>query len=174
MSSAAGVTATVATAKPATAATTSCSNPRLPVAILAGPAPYQSGKSLALVSARAPGATLQLAVAGTEQDRELGLMCVTALAPQRGMIFVFKKASLQEFWMKRTLIPLDMVWVDAAGRVDTVAPDVPASSLDESDDAVARRSGSGLYVIELAAGEAQRDGVARGVRLALPPLQARD
>ncbi len=152
-------------------AATACSSPKLPPAILNGPAPHQSGKSLALVTVVAPAQRLTLAVAATEADRELGLMCVTALAPQHGMIFVFAGSGVQEFWMKRTLVPLDMVWVGSDGRVTSVAPGVPASTLDTPDDAVARRSGEGRYVIELRAGEAALDGVRAGAKLALPALR---
>ncbi len=153
-------------------AATACSSPKLPPSILNGPAPHQSGKSLTLIPVVAPLQRLILAVASTESDRELGLMCVTALAPQHGMIFVFAGSGLQQFWMKRTLVPLDMVWVAADGRVTSVAADVPASSVDTPDDAVARRSGEGRFVIELRGGEAALDGVRPGVRLALPTLRA--
>jgi uncharacterized membrane protein (UPF0127 family) len=155
-------------------AATACSSPKLPPAILGGAAPRQSGKSLALIAAQAPAHALSLAVAATEADRELGLMCVTALAPHHGMIFVFASAGVEGFWMKRTLIPLDMVWVASNGRVTAVASNVPASTLDTPDDAVARRSGEGLYVIELPAGEAASDGLRAGERIALPALHAID
>jgi len=124
--------------------------------------------ALPVVETGAPGARLRLAVAGDEPTRELGLMCVTRLRPHSGMIFVFARDESVEFWMKNTLIPLDMIWVRADGRVDTVAARVPASTRETPDDRVARRHGRGLYVIELAAGEAARDGIVPGARLSVP------
>jgi uncharacterized membrane protein (UPF0127 family) len=129
-------------------------------------------KPLPLVEASSGGVTLHLAVAATERDRELGLMCVTGLAPLHGMVFVFATAGPWEFWMKRTLVPLDMLWVDAGDRITTIAPDVPASTLLTPDREVARRSGFGRLVIELPAGEAARDGLRAGTQLRLPMLQA--
>jgi uncharacterized membrane protein (UPF0127 family) len=154
----------------ADAATKACANPELPRAILDGD-PAAPGKTeLRTIRIEAPSAGLRLAVADTEKRRELGLMCVTALRADAGMIFVFSSGGDVEFWMKNTLVPLDMVWVEADGRVTTVAANVPASSLEESDDKVARRTGHGRYVIELRAGDAARAGIVKGGRLTVPAL----
>jgi uncharacterized membrane protein (UPF0127 family) len=88
------------------------------------------------------------------------------------MIFVFAENRDWEFWMKNTLVPLDMLWVDDNGEITTVAARVPASTRDTPDDAVARRRGRGRYVIELASGEASTDNLKVGTRLKLPPLHA--
>jgi uncharacterized membrane protein (UPF0127 family) len=61
-----------------------------------------------------------------------------------------------------------MIWVGGDGTVDAVAANVPPSTLETSDEDVARRSGDGLYVIELAAGEAASDGIVKGLRFRLP------
>jgi hypothetical protein len=116
----------------------------------------------------APRAALQLKVAADENTRELGLMCVTHLRPQTGMIFVFDRDDQWVFWMKNTLISLDMIWIHPDGRVDAVAARVPASTRSTPDDKVARRTGRGLYVIELAPGEAAQDGIMPGTVLKLP------
>ena len=120
----------------------------------------------------APTTSLRLYVAKTPLQRELGLMCVIRMEPHNGMIFVFEHTSTQEFWMKNTLIPLDMVFVRGDGIVTTVAADVPRSAVGTPDDAVARRRGTGRFVLELNAGEAARDGIRAGTRLRLPPLHA--
>jgi uncharacterized membrane protein (UPF0127 family) len=153
-----------------------CANPALPSII--APSPYRfeappdprvAAAKLPVISLDAPSAALKLAVASDEASRELGLMCVLRLQPHVGMIFVFDKDSKQEFWMKNTLIPLDMVWVRASGTVDTVAANVPKSTRTTPDDAVARRAGTGKYVIELAAGEAAADGIVVGSDLKMLP-----
>ena len=149
-------------------ATQPCANPQIPAAILAGQAARHDSSQMPVIVARAGRVALQLAVADSEHRRELGLMCVTALRPRSGMLFVFATDAVQTFWMKNTLIPLDMVWVRDDGLVTTVAGDVPASTLATPDDAVARRTGRGRYVIELAAGEARRAGIAAGARVFVP------
>jgi hypothetical protein len=147
---------------------TDCANPALPRSILAAPAAVSSLPSMKTETVVAPKARLWLAVAATEAERESGLMCVTKLRAHAGMIFLFERDDNVEFWMKHTLIPLDMVWLDAKGRVTTVAARVPASTLQTPDSDVARRSGTGRYVIELNSGEAFKDGIHTGVRLNLP------
>lgn len=127
---------------------------------------------LPVETVRAPHATLTLQIANTEEQREFGLMNVTKLFPHNGMIFVFDRDEHQEFWMKNTLVPLDMVWVDASGTVTTVAADVPASTRATPETALARRRGRGIYVVELRAGEAAADGLAPGAHLSLPTLRS--
>jgi uncharacterized membrane protein (UPF0127 family) len=168
-----GVTALTVSAAPEAAALGACANPALPPAILAG---SFAGGEPPLPTIRAGGASvpLVLAVAADEGSRELGLMCVTRLRPHAGMIFVFSAFAVQEFWMKNTLVPLDMVWVAPDGTVTSVASHVPASTRETPDDAVARRRGEGMYVIELAGGEAAADGVVVGVKLSLPKLRSRE
>jgi uncharacterized membrane protein (UPF0127 family) len=158
-----------ALSSPAGPVVPSCVNPALPPELLDGSV-QAPAKPLSVVVATGSGVTLRLAVANDEPTREKGLMCVLKLKPQHGMIFVFDRASDWEFWMKDTLAPLDMVWVGDDGTIANVAANVPASTLATSDDAVARRRGHGRFVIELAAGEAQTDGLKPGGRLKLPPL----
>ena len=56
-------------------------------------------------------------VAQTERQREIGLMYRTAMGPNEGMIFVFERAGTQCFWMKNTLIPLSVAFIDEDGTV---------------------------------------------------------
>jgi uncharacterized membrane protein (UPF0127 family) len=135
---------------------------------LPGPSscPPQPVKST--VAVRAPATTLQLRIADTSDTRSYGLMCVLGLPEHTGMIFVFSGGDVtRNFWMKNTLIPLDMVWVTAGGKVTTVAANVPSTTVQTPDADIPNRSGVGTYVIELAAGEAARDGIKPGVRLDL-------
>jgi len=148
-------------------ATTDCANPRLPAEILNGwayamdPAPlrtshYPYGKK---------NARLTLAVASDEPSRQLGLMCVLRLKPGAGMIFVFDRSDSWEFWMKNTLVPLDMLWLGKDGRITAIAANVPASTLTTPNEKVARRRGRGLYVVELRGGEAKRLGLKVGSKI---------
>jgi uncharacterized membrane protein (UPF0127 family) len=130
--------------------------------------------ALAHITVAAPHEPLDLEVADTFQLREHGLMNRTWLAPKRGMIFVFYADGDQNFWMKNTLIPLDMIFVASDGTVTSVAANVPASTKSTPDDKVATRRGKGKYVIELRAGEAERAGIHPGIKLAVPDLQPKD
>jgi uncharacterized membrane protein (UPF0127 family) len=169
-SSPAAGAATVASGR---TATTDCANDRLPPSILNGSPARSAAPALGTIDVSAPKAPLHLALALDDQTRELGLMCVTRLHAHAGMLFAFARDDTWEFWMKRTLVPLDMVWLDASGRVTGVAANVPASTVTTPDAAVARRSGHGRYVVELPAGEAKPDGLLLGTKLVLPPLAPR-
>jgi uncharacterized protein len=121
----------------------------------------------------APHEQLRLALAATEPQRERGLMNVSAVPSGQGMLFAFVDGDQQrEFWMKNTITPLDMIWVNGNGVVSSIAANVPATAPGTPDEQVARRGGTGTFVIELAAGEAARAGLAPGVKLVIPPVQA--
>jgi len=118
------------------------------------------------VHVRAPDVVLDLRVADTISKREYGLMCVRSLPPHTGMIFVFNDGdNYRDFWMKNTLIPLDMVFVSKNGLVNQVRANVPATTVDTPDAKIPHRDGTGSYVIELAAGEAARAGIKSGTML---------
>jgi len=126
----------------------------------ATPAPQQ----LPTILLHAPSAILTLQVARTVEQRELGLMSVTHLPPHTGMVFVFDQDAPVEFWMKDTLVPLDMLFVGADGTVRGIAANVPVVPENTPDDAIPRRSGTAKFVIELPASEAAEDGITVGTR----------
>lgn len=126
-----------------------------------------------IITIQAPNEKLTLEVADTESSREYGLMFRTQLAPHAGMIFVFSYDERQGFWMKNTMIPLDMLFVRSNGTIDSIAANVPAQSAQTPGEEI-RRDGFGKYVIELAAGEARRAGLHPGLKLILPKMEPHD
>ena len=117
------------------------------------------------------GSRLKVELAETPEQREQGLMFRQAIGPEEGMLFVFESDGALGFWMKNTFIDLDMAWLDAKGKVTVLHENVPRSTPGMKDDEVATRAGHGLYVLELAAGQAARRKVTVGsvLSLALPP-----
>lgn len=116
------------------------------------------------------GSRLKVELAANPEERERGLMFRQTMGPQDGMLFVFDSDGGLSFWMKNTFVDLDMVWLDRAGKVTVVHADVPRSRPGMSDAEVATRAGHGLYVLELAAGQAAARKVVVGsvLELALP------
>jgi uncharacterized membrane protein (UPF0127 family) len=70
---------------------------------------------------------LQVRIAETEQERQTGLMHVMALAEDDGMAFVFPGPVTETFWMKDTLIPLSVAFVDADDRVVSITDMQPCT-----------------------------------------------
>jgi uncharacterized protein len=99
-------------------------------------------------------------VAATNAKRELGLMFRRHLDEEAGMIFLFKQPQHLTFWMKNTLIPLDMIFADSDGRIIGIVES--AAPLSESNDAV---DGVSQYVLEVNGGFCKRHGVIAGDRL---------
>lgn len=123
----------------------------------------------------APNASLTMAVVDTFALREHGLMFRTSLEPHTGMLFVFPSESNPvEFWMKNTLIPLDMVFIDRNGIVTTVAANVPSTTPSTPDQDIPRRGGRAKFVLELPAGEAAGDGLKPGAFVRIPPVSAKE
>lgn len=96
-------------------------------------------------------------IANTAATREYGLMYRKQLDENAGMIFVFKAPQHLEFWMKNTVIPLDMIFADSAGKiVGIVRKAVPFSEGIDSVD------GDSQYVLEVNGGFCDRHGVKAG------------
>jgi uncharacterized protein len=76
------------------------------------------------------GAVYAVELARTPEEQAQGLMYRESLAPRAGMIFLFHDAAPHQFWMKNTMIPLDIVWLDGSGRVLFVSAETPPCRAD--------------------------------------------
>ena len=107
-------------------------------------------------------------VAATEARRNQGLMYVKSLPAKRGMLFLFEAPQVAAFWMKNTLIPLDLLFIAPDGRIIRVAEN--ATPLSE---ATINSMGVVTGVLELAGGSSQRLGLKAGDRVRYPAFGAR-
>ena len=104
-------------------------------------------------------ATLKVEVASTAAQRAAGLMGVRNLPAGTGMIFVFTTPSQATFYMKGTLIPLDIAFWDESGRVRSIQTMAPC----RAEPCTLYRSPSPyLGALEVRAGEMSRLGVRVG------------
>ena len=96
--------------------------------------------------------TVEVAASPEQQDQ--GLMFRQSLAPDRGMIFPFVPPRPASFWMKNTLIPLDMIFVRADGTIARIADNTVPQSLEpvEVGEPVAA-------VLEIAGGRSAELGI---------------
>ena len=98
--------------------------------------------------------TFALEVADTPRKQQLGLMHRKSMPQDRGMLFVFPDEQERNFWMKNTLIPLDMIWMDADHRIVHIAHDVAPCKADPCPNYPPNAKASS--VLELAAGVAAK------------------
>jgi len=106
------------------------------------------------------GAPIHVEVAADNATREQGLMYRDQLAADRGMIFLFPATAEYSFWMKNTLIPLDMIWIDEGYKIVHISHDVPPCKADPCPSYppnVLSKS-----VLELASGVAAKHRLALG------------
>ena len=130
----------------------------------ATPAPGGPGPRAVLPS----GAVYGLELALTPEDQAQGLMYRENLPERVGMLFVFPEPAPHHFWMKNTMIPLDIIWLDESGRVIHVSANTPPCKADPcptyGPDGVVRT------VLEIAGGMAAREGVQAGAAVKLEGL----
>jgi uncharacterized membrane protein (UPF0127 family) len=104
--------------------------------------------------------TVMVEVVRTPAEVERGLMFRERLAPDAGMLFVLPDTAVHTFWMKNTLIPLDMIFADEQGVVVGVVEN--AEPLTTAPRTVGEPS---RYVLEVNSGWSAAHGVTRGDRL---------
>ena len=129
------------------------------------------GQSLQITAQATIGKkVIQLEVAKTPQEQEIGLMGRTSLADDRGMLFIFNPARPTQFWMKNTLINLDMVFL-YKGVVKSIAANVPPCTSDPCATYGSPRDAID-QVIELRGGRSTDLGLKVGDRVPVQFLKA--
>lgn len=104
-----------------------------------------------------------LEIAATPQERARGLQEREHLSDGEGMLFVFERAGRHSFWMKDTLISLDIIWLDAARRVVDVKIRVPPCADDPCPNYTPQ--GEARYVLEVRGGLSEQWGLGKGDRV---------
>ncbi len=106
-------------------------------------------------------------IADDDRERTIGLMNRTSLAENAGMIFIFDDEKHRSFWMKNTLIPLDMIFISANGAIVDITTMQPCKSFFCESY---RSKLPAKYVLEVNAGFAEGHGVKVGDRVELLAL----
>lgn len=112
------------------------------------------------------GRQFKLEVAATNAEREKGLMFRKSMPIDHGMLFVFPDVAPRQFWMKNTLLPLDIAYLDEGGLVLNIAQMYPNDLTPVPSDGPAK------YAIELNQGLSQRIGLKAGDHVTLPVTKA--
>ena len=113
---------------------------------------------------------LSVEVADTPEEHILGLMNREHLPEGEGMLFVFGDESGRSFWMKDTLIPLDIMFVGSSMDILNIAEDAQPCVADPCP--LYRSSGPAMYVVEANAGFAEQHGISAGQSIGISLSQA--
>ena len=116
----------------------------------------------------------QLEIAQTDSQRAAGLSNRPSLCTTCGMIFVFDVQSIYPFWMKDTLIPLDMLWLNSDSAIVTILTAVPEPGTPLYQLKLYKNETPARYVIELNAGDSQKLGLKVGDQIDLSSLKIKN
>ena len=123
----------------------------------------QTGLPTTIVSITTPDQVYRFTseVATTSEQQSTGMMYRTSLDEDKGMLFVFASESSLSFWMKDTLIPLDMIFIGANKKIVGINHDaVPQSTTSFTTKSPAK------YVLEIKGGFCEAHGIAIGQSVA--------
>jgi uncharacterized membrane protein (UPF0127 family) len=112
---------------------------------------------------------LKVEVASTPGERAQGLMFRETLGEEEGMVFIFEQPARHGFWMRNTLIPLDIVWISEKQEVVEIQTVFPC---EKDPCPVFSPDKDALYVLETNAGLMNKWNVKEGtvVSLAIPGI----
>jgi uncharacterized protein len=128
--------------------------PAKPVFRKDGELRFLNGKTNAVIS------TINIEVANDDAEKEQGLMYRDTMAENDGMLFLMGVEEPQTFWMKNTILPLDIIFVDADRKIVSIHKNCKPYSLDQIP------SGKpALYVVEVNAGYAVNHQIDVGDRI---------
>lgn len=122
-----------------------------------------------VVALKGPGgeARFRVEVADTDATRARGLMWREHMEPGAGMVFVYDSPGPAHFWMRNTLIPLDLIFADPSGTVQHVHADAKPH-----DETLIDGGDNVLVVLEINAGLARRMGIVPGTVMRHPAFSA--
>ena len=110
------------------------------------------------------GAVFNVEVAKTDQEKSKGLMFREQMPKDDGMLFFFDDESPKTFWMKNTLLPLDMIFIDADMVVVEIKANVPPC---KEDPCPTYESEPAKYVLEINGGVAEKKNINIGDKITL-------
>jgi len=108
------------------------------------------------VPIRVAGIEVRVEIADDEAERSKGLMFRQSLPEDEGMLFVYESPRPLGFWMRNTLIPLDIAYIDAQGRI------VDIQQMEPRDDTTHWSASDAQYALEMNAGWFEAHGVEIG------------
>lgn len=101
----------------------------------------------------------------TDEEKQKGLMFRENLSENHGMLFVYEEADNRSFWMKNTLIPLDIIFLDPNKTIINIEKAYPESNTPDSELTRYRSEAPAQYVIEVNQNFTERNEIGKGDRV---------
>jgi hypothetical protein len=130
------------------------------IAMLACPAWAASPTAATSPTVTLHGHAFTVEIAATPAEQEHGLMDRTSMTADHGMLFMFPDSQPRTFWMKNTLIPLDMLFFDANRHLVAIQANAQPCKADPCQ--LYPSNTPARYVLEINAGTAAKLGARRG------------
>jgi len=121
--------------------------------------------TVGIINSEGERVVVEVEIADNDAERQRGLMERTALAENAGMLFVFEREQPLAFWMRNTLIPLSVAYIDSNGRIVDIQDMEP---LDETPHPSAE---PGRYALEVNQGFFAERGIEVGNEMEIPDLR---
>jgi uncharacterized membrane protein (UPF0127 family) len=139
------------------------------LAYTSGPAGAQTRAQPALPAVKLTAGihVITAEVAATDQARTIGLMHREQLAPNHGMLFVFEDKAQQCFWMRNTIVPLTIAFIEDDGTILQFADMAPKSEASHCSQRPVR------YALEMEQGWFGKRGIAPGAKVGGLPARAK-
>jgi uncharacterized membrane protein (UPF0127 family) len=113
-------------------------------------------------------AKVEVEIADSPGERRKGLMYRKKLPIDEGMLFVYPEEGDRSFWMKNTLISLDIIFVDRNGKIINIEEAYPQPNASDSELKNYRSDEPAKYVIETNSSFTERKDVEEGDRVSIP------
>jgi uncharacterized membrane protein (UPF0127 family) len=123
------------------------------------------GTTVTIVSSDGTRTDVEVEIADDDAERQRGLMDRTALADNAGMLFVFDREKPLSFWMRNTLIPLSVAYIDSDGRI------VDIQDMQPLDETPHPSAGPARYALEVNQGFFAARGIGVGDEVEIPDLR---
>jgi len=130
---------------------------------ITGPQPTLPTEKLVIITRDGKRHEFNVEIASTPREQEIGLMFRPTVAPDGGMLFDWGAPRDSHMWMRNTIAPLDMVFINADGTIRSIAEDTVPHSLTVIDS-----HGPVRATLELAAGTTEQLGILIGDHVEAP------
>jgi uncharacterized protein len=125
-------------------------------------APLSEVEPLTINASSGEEVELEVEIAENDSDRSQGLMYRESLGEECGMLFVFEEEQQLSFWMRNTLVPLSIAYIDSEGEI------VSIHDMEPLDETSVPSEGPAMYALEVNQGFFEEEGVEVGDMVEIP------